>query len=550
VDERLDAIEARLTRLEALMDASAKPAERAPVLRAPIPPVVEAYVPPREQTANAEDFFGGRVFLAVGALALLFGVAFFIKYAFDNGWIGPTGRVVMGLLAGVALLAAAERMRRTSKRFAEGITGLGGALLYLSLWAAGNGFHLVPVSASFIAMALVTAALVALAVRHDSEITAGWALAGGFITPLLNATDSAAWTSLFTYIAILDAALVLLPATRRWPRIQLATFVFSELYLAAGLLVRSIGFGDGPTLATILISSSAYLGLFVWQPIAKAVRQIPLDATSNTIVVASAIAYYASLHVTLYDRHRLVLTAAVVVLAAGYVALANIAKLAQPIFSAIALALVTGGVAITFTGHAITALWALEGAVLAFVGLQTRLGIVRLFAAVAFGCALLHLAIDFPEGGAAFRNDRFVVLAIVAASFFGARAAFARWRNHAGDSESAFYLAAEALGNVFVLAAFSLELYSLAHQSQLPLTLFWLLYGAALLALGVLRHAAFTRLEGFVSISLAVFKAFLVDLSEVDPGVRIVSFLALGVVLLGISYAYLRAKRTTPEHQG
>jgi len=47
----------------------------------------------------------------VGILAVLIGMAWFLKFAIDNHWIGPLGRVLIGLVAGGALIAWSERFR-------------------------------------------------------------------------------------------------------------------------------------------------------------------------------------------------------------------------------------------------------------------------------------------------------------------------------------------------------------------------------------------------------------------------------------------------------
>ena len=55
---------------------------------------------------NWEWLLGGNWLARIGIVALIIGVGFFLKLAFDNQWIGETGRVLLGLSAGVVLLAA------------------------------------------------------------------------------------------------------------------------------------------------------------------------------------------------------------------------------------------------------------------------------------------------------------------------------------------------------------------------------------------------------------------------------------------------------------
>ncbi len=65
---------------------------------------------------------------------MLIGVSYFLKFAFDNNWIGPTGRVVIGLLAGIAIVIWSERFRSRGYRvFSYSLKAVGIGILYLSL---------------------------------------------------------------------------------------------------------------------------------------------------------------------------------------------------------------------------------------------------------------------------------------------------------------------------------------------------------------------------------------------------------------------------------
>jgi uncharacterized membrane protein len=68
----------------------------------------------------------------------------------------------------------------------------------------------------------------------------------------------------------------------------------------------------------------------------------------------------------------------------------------------------------------------------------------------------------------------------------------------------------------------------------------FLIAGAALLAVGFRRRSALLRWQGLVLLAVTIFKVFLLDTSTLSQGYRIVSFLALGALLLGVSFAYQR----------
>src|SRR5580704_13658030 len=110
----------------------------------PLPAIPPPYIPPRGDTgftpepqADLESRIGSHWLNRIGIAALLIGIAYFLKFAFDNNWIGPAGRVAIGLLAGIAVIVWSERFRAKGYRaFSYSLKAVGIGALYLSLWAA------------------------------------------------------------------------------------------------------------------------------------------------------------------------------------------------------------------------------------------------------------------------------------------------------------------------------------------------------------------------------------------------------------------------------
>lgn len=71
-------------------------------------------------------------------------------------------------------------------------------------------------------------------------------------------------------------------------------------------------------------------------------------------------------------------------------------------------------------------------------------------------------------------------------------------------------------------------------------TVVWLLLGVALLVLGIKREAMVLRLASAVLLIVATAKAFLVDMSNLEGALRALSFIGLGLVLMGIGLFYQR----------
>jgi uncharacterized membrane protein len=65
-------------------------------------------------------------------------------------------------------------------------------------------------------------------------------------------------------------------------------------------------------------------------------------------------------------------------------------------------------------------------------------------------------------------------------------------------------------------------------------------YGAILMWTGFWKRSSFLRWQALILIAITVVKVFTYDASQLDLAYRIASFIALGVLLLAVSFLYQR----------
>jgi len=82
------------------------------------------------------------------------------------------------------------------------------------------------------------------------------------------------------------------------------------------------------------------------------------------------------------------------------------------------------------------------------------------------------------------------------------------------------------------------QLRSLSIARDFSYSAVWIAYGVFLMWAGFWRRSAFLRWQAIVLIGVTVLKVFVYDMSALERGYRILAFIILGVVLLGISFAY------------
>jgi uncharacterized membrane protein len=244
------------------------PPPSAPVWESPAPPPKPPAIPlpppsPTPQPAiNWEQFMGVKGFAWVGGLTLFLGVAFFVKYSFDNNLVPPELRMAIGFLTGLALLVGGLVLsRKDFTVLSQTLCATGVVILYAVTFACHALYHfaffgLLP---TFLLMALITAAAFFLAVRLNALVVAILGMLGGFLTPFLLSTGQDNPLGLFGYIALLDAGLILVALNRRWHFLSTlaaaGTAIMQVAWAAAFFVARGYFQGD-----KILVALGVLLG--------------------------------------------------------------------------------------------------------------------------------------------------------------------------------------------------------------------------------------------------------------------------------------------------
>jgi len=164
---------------------------------------------------------------------LLTAAAFFLKYAFDRGWIAPLLRSLGAIAAGIAVGAwGHERIGRGMRRYGAALIGAGGGLAYLGLWAAAGPYALMERRIGILLLAATTVAVTMLALHHEIEGLAIWALGGAYLAPIILATAPNPQAFL-AYLEVIGLGTGILAYTMSWRwTFNLALFGYLLLAMA------------------------------------------------------------------------------------------------------------------------------------------------------------------------------------------------------------------------------------------------------------------------------------------------------------------------------
>jgi uncharacterized membrane protein len=565
IESRLEDLTRRLERVEGRAFPSTAPPphrQHAPVARhvAPARPA-PAHPGPSLPQRSLEEILGGRVLAWVGGVAILLGIVFLLGIAIDRGWIDEPMRTVLGLLGSTSLLLAGvwlyERKGRTEAALAAVASGLSG--LYTTVLVGTQIYDLIPAEVGLACAGLVGIVGVALAVRWESMLVAAIGILGALLAPVLVGSGTSGLSLAFMAIALAAAVGVLL--WQKWNELSLGAFLIS----APQLLVWFIDNYDERLLASLGVLVG-FWALYVVAAIGYELRpQTPdeppvaswLLLLANVLLIAGA-GYFG------LDQagHPNAAIAWLLGLAASHILLGAFA-LRQAInreigslLIAVGMGLSAFGFADALDGLALVIGWAIQA--VAFAYLATRASgkpqpfgsnAERLLIAAGtyLGLALGHVLIfEAPPTaileGVDDLGNALVGLGVCAAATLYGRFALRDFDPRVAQvCEVVSAVALVYLASVAIIDTVGVTDAGDSRQAgQVLLSAFWALTGLGAIVYGLLRDVRRFRLGGLALLALAVAKVYTYDLAELEELARVLSFIALGLLLLVGAFAYQR----------
>lgn len=324
--------------------------------------------------AKLEEKLGKEWITWIGAVVLFLAAGLFVKYAFDHKWLGPWARVILGVVAGIAVVAVGECfIRRRMRALGQGLIGTGLAILYVSLYAASGLYHLLPPSAAFALMAIVTVYGMTLAILHDAIAVSFLAMLGGFLTPVLLSTGQDARDALFSYLLLLDIGVLGVAFFKRWRALDVLAFL-GTLALFTGWYIRFHNASTYSLMPTMLWMSAFYV-VFLVQPFVYHLRlATPIVGERFFLAVTNAMGMFAGAHTVLHPDHKHTLGFITIGMSVSYLILGTLTRRRiksdeRAVFGFIALsiALLTIAVPIHLDFHGVTIAWAVKAPLLLYL---------------------------------------------------------------------------------------------------------------------------------------------------------------------------------------
>lgn len=215
-----------------------------PAMAMPMPPA------PPKRRMDVEELLTLRWGVWLGGAALLFAGVFLVRYAVEEGFLGPTARCFAAALLGMGLIGAAEWLRGRSVPVANlpwpdqappALAAGGVAVLFGAAFGFGIYYALVPPLIAFILMAGAGFIGLGLSLRHG-QLVAAIGIVGAFATPVLVQTENPSIPGLYAYLFVVTAAALAVVRYAAWVWLGWSTTIACAFWVLLG--AAEAGQGD------------------------------------------------------------------------------------------------------------------------------------------------------------------------------------------------------------------------------------------------------------------------------------------------------------------
>lgn len=549
-------LEQRISNLEAgnsvSTEASADEAALEMTQPMPLPTQPTMYGPepaPMSSPVSAESPFLNwlkeDLMMKLGALLLILAFGWFVSYAMESGWIGPLGQIAIGLIVGALVLVLGVWRINTHPHQGGIFTVLGGTIVLMTTFAAREVYDLFTPTSALLLMFLTVAFVAFVSVRYQRENISYAGLIMAMIAPTLTATADPSPVGLFSYLLVVTLGALWVVWITGWTRVTFASLVFTYLWSLAVLGSRM------PDKYTLLMFAFVFVAIYFLANMVSLIRrnvELEKHLPVHLLTALGTVVFLLTWVESTIEQHwiSLVYTAWALVFAVGTYTVYRLTS-NQPAFylyGASAIALLGLATAAELQGPVLVLAFFFEiGALLlAAYSLKAPAKTLSYLGGLLFVPLLMALeSVDSYDWSHGFlHQDAIVVLLSATISCMAGILLLKRTAEGVSNLIANILLVASGF---YSMAFVWLTLHAILTDTLAVLVslVIYTIAGIFCFVQGTANENTALRYAGIVLIGLVVLRLLLIDVWAMSLGMRIFTFLAVGILL--ISTAFIKKHR-------
>lgn len=486
------------------------------------------------------DWLKDDFLMKLGSFFLLLGLGWFVTYAFMHEWIGPAGRIALGLFFGVSVMALGAWRIRVREHQGAIFIGLGSAVVLLTVFAGRNLYNFfTPHSAlGLIFLTVLFVTFVSLKYRRNSLALGGLILAA--IAPYFTVPETQNMNDHFLYTLMIVLGTLWVVFITGWRNLTFAALIIVFL-----TVMQYMGMYNDHSL--ILLWTFIFTAIFFVANIVSLIRQ--RGAVISIVHLWTALGTALLLIIGVFglaeeELQSLLFVAWMLVFSVGsyLVYRSTTAKSPFYVYSGTSVALLAAATIAELDGTLLTIAFTIEIAVLVIIAEVGNLGrsVVQSLSALFIVPVILSvesIAASEWEMDIVIHEHFFnLVILMLVLSIVGV---FLNGRTKArGDDQNEIGMTYITVSALYLLTLIWLILHAL-FPDDVAMTFILIIYtiiGIALYYTGKTKSQKDLSVAGGALLGFVALRLLFVEVWSMDLATRIITFVAIGVLLLSTAF--------------
>lgn len=489
--------------------------------------------------------------MKLGALLLLIGFGWLTTYAFLNNWIGPMGRITLGIIAGALFILLG--WWRIKKYVHQGgvFLVLGSTTILLTIFAAREMYGFFTPLSALIVMFLSTVFVALASVKYNNRALALASLILASIAPLLTHAPIADYVGLFWYLFVVTLGAIWIVALTGRRELTTAALVMITFYSLPYLF--SFTATDKETL---LLFAYAFAAVFFLTNTAGFLKLKDKAIIPDVVTAAgNGLFLLAWIMVAAQDEWKsLIISAWMVVFAVGAFLIFRVTQRREPFYTyaGVGIAMLAAATSAELKGATLTIAYTIESGIISLItyAILRDIKIAERISLLLIGPVILSFDSIYSRAWATgVIHKDFFVLFVLGLTLLGLGAFFLSRVKEIDDKKpqqlNAMLLIVGS-AYAYVLLWLSLHAGLLNDNTAVMISLVvYTIIGLIAYFYGLLNEKKGLRLYGGVLVGLVIGRLLFVDVWMMKLTSRIVTFFLIGALL--VSTAFLGKKRQKKE---
>lgn len=484
--------------------------------------------------------------LKIGALFLIIGFGWLTTYAFLNNWIGPMGRIALGVAAGALFIILGYWRIRNYIHQGGIFLVLGSTTILLTIFAAREVYNFFTPLSALLVMFLSTAFVALASVKYNSRSLALASLILAGVAPLLTNMPSFDYVELFAYLFVVILGAIWIVALTGRRELTTAALVLIALYSFPHFMSASLA-----DRGTLLLFAFAFSTVFFFTNTIGILKSEGKEITSDLVTAAgNGLFLLTWIMVAAQDEWKsLIIAAWMIVFSIGAFMIFQITKRREPfyVYAGIGIAMLAAATSAELKGATLTIAYTIESGIISLLAYQ----ILHDIKIAERMCWLLVVPVILSFENITSRawttgviHKDFFVLSILSATFFVLSLLFMDSAQESTDEEPKLHNAILLIaGSVYAYIILWLSLHAIFGNKDTAVMISLLIYtviGLITYFYGLMNERKGLRRYGAIVLGFVVARLLLVDVWNMELTGRIITFFLMGILL--VSTAFLKKK--------